>query len=197
MNFILGLLVAARSLSFVTSLIGAPIGTGVSFTQPQLYLTEQRIEMSVSVSNAFPADLRKLAESGTEIPFYIYAEVMETGKETPVRKTVLENRFTFDLVRKHYRVTKNTRADTLVFSTLDSALVAAASAERFFLISPDALRGQSSYFISLYAILGTTRVEALQNSTLDLMYYWDFKRPSARTQSYTGEALRIRKRSSS
>jgi hypothetical protein len=195
MNFLIGLLVAVRSLSFVTSLIGAPAGTDVSFTQPQLYLTEQRIEISVSVSNAFSAELRKLAESGTEIPFYIYAEVMETGKETLVRKNILESRLAFDLVRKQYRVAKNTRADTLIFSTLDSALVSAASADRFFLVSPDALRDQSSYFISLYAILGVTRVEALQNSTLDLMYYWDFKRPSARTQNYAGNALRLRKRS--
>src|SRR3989339_242736 len=164
MNFILGLLVAARSLSFVTSLLGAVDTMNVSFAQPQIYLTEQRIEMTVTVHNAFSADLKKLAESGTDIPFYIYADVIETGKESPVQKNILESRLMFDLVHKNFRVKKSTQSDTLVFSTLDSAIVAATSFSRFALIAPDLLRDESSYSVSLTAVLGSTRVEALRNS---------------------------------
>ena len=43
-----------------------------------------------------------------------------------------------------------------------------------------------SYHISTHAVLGKAKVEALQKRDIDLMYYWEFKRPSMRTEKFTG-----------
>lgn len=185
MNFIIGLLAAARSLTFLTNLIGAPAAPA-HFTQPELRVAAREVRMSLALENAYPGELRKLAGTGTAITLYVYVELLENKKKEPVNITVVESRLWYDLINKEYRVTRNFAPDTLVFTAPDSALAAAARFENFAVFGLNKIQKREKYSLNIYAVLGKTRVEALEGHSIDLMYYWDFKRPSARTEPYAG-----------
>ena len=185
MNFIIGLLAAARGLTFLTNLIGAP-ATPVHFTQPELRVAAREVRMSLALENAYPDELKKLAGTGTVVPLYVYVELLEGKKKAPVNTAVIESRVWYDLINREYRVTKNFTPDTMVFQAPDSALAAAARFENFAVFNLDKIQKREKYSLNIYAVLGKARVEALEGHHMDLMYYWDFKRPSARTEPYAG-----------
>jgi hypothetical protein len=185
---------AVRSLTFLTNFITAP-DTPAHFAQPQLILTKEAVRMNVRLENGFTEDLIKLAETGTPIQLYVYVELMQEGSKTPAHQVIVESSLYYNIIEKKYCVKKSIQPDTLLFSSLDSAMSASLAFSNFLIFPVSKVNPHDKYYINMYAILGQAKVEALKNTTIDLMYYWDFKRPSASTEKYDGARFFIEKES--
>jgi len=152
-------------------------------------VTDRDVRLSGEVRNAFTRDLRKLAATGAEIPLYLYVEVRQPRVDKPLRTAVAGNSLTYDLIDKKYRVVGSAGSDTLWFGTLDSAVTRACAFGDIEVIPLTEVRADGQYYFSVYGVLGKARVEALQGNTIDLMQYWDYKRPGVRTEAYAGLVL--------
>jgi hypothetical protein len=192
MNFIVGILMAVRSLTFMASFVSVD-SSAVSFTEPQIILSEQEAKIKIGLKNALTGELLKLASSGTTIPLYIYVDLMKENAKDPFYRTIVEIELNYDFPSKHYNIRRTSSKDTLHVSTLDSAVQTACFFPPFTIFPINILDRNESYHINIYAILGKTTVEALGNNNMDLMYYWDFKRPSIKTEKYKGESFIIKK----
>jgi hypothetical protein len=193
MNFIVGILMAVRSLTFVASFVSTD-SSSVQFAEPQILIMGQEIKINVSLKNVFSPELLKLAASGTQIPLYVYVDLIREKEAQPVFQSIWEARLFYDFVGKRYCVLKSPGKDTLFLSSLDSAMSAASTITAFPIFPSRLIQANAFYHISLYSILGKTTVEALSNQDMDLMYYWDFKRPSLRTVKYKGETFLIQRK---
>jgi hypothetical protein len=182
MNFIISIIFAVKSVLLFTGAV-APDKSAAFFDQPQIILTENEVKMTCSLHNAFPEELKKLAATGTEITLYLFVEVNST--EGLVSQTVVENKLRYDLIHKKFSMTKNA-GDTASFSTLDSALAQACGFSRLSILPLSKVDRNGSYTIISYAVLGKALVEALENHSIDLMYYWNYKRPTIRTERIRG-----------
>jgi hypothetical protein len=185
MEFLVGLLVAVKSLVFMGGYI-APDKAQVSIASMQVIVTRQDVMVSCEVANAFPADIKKLAQSGTPILLYVFAEARQVQKDSLVGSAVAEKRLEYDLVAKQYRVTGGGGGDTLTFAILDSALAACAGFARIAVLPKDKIKPDKSYYFIMWAVLGKAKVEALANKEIDLMYFWNYQRPSLRTDPFKG-----------
>jgi hypothetical protein len=186
MEFIVGLLVAVKSLVFMGGYI-APDKAHVTITGVQVVVTSQEVRAGCDVVNAYPLELRKLAQSGTPILLYVFTEARQVRKDSLVGSCAAENGIEYDLLAKQYRVRRSVQADTLLFSNLDSALAASARFNGMNVIPKEKIDPQKSYYFIMWAVLGKTKVEALGNKEIDLMYFWNYSRPSLRTDPFLGE----------
>ena len=188
MNFLISILVAARGLTFFTSFLGDP-GTAARFLDPVLVIKGQEVMLSCLLENAYAGELGKIASTGTAVPLYIYVDLKEEGGGPALRQKVIETQLRYDLIGKRYRVTQSVSKDTLFFTTLDSAAKASCSVTECPVFRVAGLSRDQSYFVELYAVLGKVTVAALKGNEVDLMYYWDFKRPLLRTEPLPGTQL--------
>jgi hypothetical protein len=74
-------------------------------------------------------------------------------------------------------------------ANIDTAIAEASMFYEVPVITPERIHADQEYWLNVYAILGKTRIEALGNKEIDLMYYWDYKRPSIKTEAFTGDQL--------
>ena len=192
MNFIVGIIMAVRSLTFMASFVSTD-STAVHFVEPQFILSRQEVKIKIGLKNALSGELLKLASTGTIIPIYVYIDLIHDGDDHLVNRTIMETRLYHDLSRRCYGIVKNSGRDTLYRSTLDSAAEAACMNETFHAFQSGIVNPDEYYYVNIYAILGKTVVEALGNNNMDLMYYWNFKRPSIRTETFKGENFIIKR----
>jgi hypothetical protein len=185
MELIVGLLVAVKSLVFMGGYI-APDKVQVKITAMQVVVTRQDVMVGCQVANAFPAQIKKLAQSGTPILLYVFAEARQVKKDSLVGSVVAEKRLEYDLVARQYRVTGGGGKDTLTFASPDSALAACAGFARLAVLPKDKIKPDKSYYFIMWAVLGRVKVEALANKEIDLMYFWNYKRPTLRTGPFKG-----------
>ena len=184
MNFLISLLLTSRILTLFTGTVTDK--SSAYFSPPEIVLTARDVRMNCAINNAYPDELKKLAETGTPIYLYVFAELKWNG-DVSVSKTFVESRLYYDLGAKRYLVTKSGIADTSLSSGLDSAITAAAVFKGIPLFQLSAIQQNEVYQIEIYAVLGKTRVEALENKEIDLMYYWNYKRPVIRTEKLSGK----------
>jgi hypothetical protein len=188
MDLIIGLIVAVKSLVFMGGYI-SPDKIPATISDMRIHVTQLDIRVSCTVSHAFARDLRKLAQSGTPILLYVFTQVKQADNDSLVTTTVVENRLVYDLARKKYFMKQNIVNDTLSFADPDSALAAASTFAMIPVLAKDRTVPDKSYYFITWAVLGKTRVEALGNKDIDLMYFWDYKRPTLRTDPFRGTQL--------
>ena len=188
MDLIIGLIVAVKSLVFMGGYI-SPDKIPATISGMQVLVTQQDIKVSCFVAHAFARDLRKLSQSGTPILLYIFTQVKQADNDSLVSTMVVENSLVYDLARKKYFMKQNIAADTLSFANTDSALAAASTLAMVPVLTKDKVNADKSYYFIMWAVLGSARVEALGNKDIDLMYFWDYKRPTLRTEPFRGTQL--------
>jgi Domain of unknown function (DUF4390) len=188
MDLIIGLIVAVKSLVFMGGYI-SPDRIPARVSDMQVHVTQHDIRISCVVAHAFTRDLRKLAQSGTPIFLYVFAQVEQVDNDSLMTATVTENRLVYDLSRKKYILKRSNAEDTLSFDNIDSALAAASTFAAMPLLTKEIVVPDKSYYFIIWAVLGKTRVEALENKDIDLMYFWDYKRPTLRTAPFRGTQL--------
>jgi hypothetical protein len=192
MDFILSILLGTRLLSGLTGgLGGAP---PAHFGPPQIILTSQDVRVSAELQNGYTPDLKRFAQTSTPILLYFFIELHRPKVDEPDARVVLENSLVYDMIRKEYCVKLGESRDTVRFGALDSAARAVCTFRDVPVCLLDALDPAASYYVLAYAVLGKTTVEALHNKPIDLMYYWDYKRPSFRTEPYRGEQLLVNRK---
>jgi hypothetical protein len=188
MDLIIGLIVAVKSLVFMGGYI-SPDKIPAAISGMQVHVTHQDIRVSCVVAHAFARDLKKLAQSGTPILLYVFTQVKQADNDSLVTATVVENSLVYDLARKKYFMKQNIAGDTLSFGDIDSALAAASSFVMMPVMTKEKAGPDKSYYFIMWAVLGKTRVEALGNKDIDLMYFWNYKRPTLRTDPFLGAQL--------
>lgn len=193
MGILVSILMAVRSLTFVASFVSSD-SSSAHFSAPQIQIAQQEIRMTIQLEGAFPEELKKLAASGTVVPIYLYADLIQDGLEKPVFRNILESRLDYDFSLRRFQIIRSWTGDTLTIQYLDSALLYAGQFKQFPLFPVNLIRENKSYFISVSALLGKTRVDALNGHEMDLMYYWNFKRPSLRTEKFPGKTFLLKKR---
>jgi hypothetical protein len=142
------------------------------------------------LANAWPTDLKKLARTGTEIVLYLLVETRLNPGNKIVGRVTVEHRLQYDAVARSYIVISNPPADTADFGALDSALIASVTFDNVSAMLKSSLNAGAEYSFVIYAVLGTTKVEALDNSDIDLMYFWNYRRPTAETERFPGAVLK-------
>jgi hypothetical protein len=150
-------------------------------------VTRSDVQVCCALTNAYSADLRKLAQSGTPLYLYIFSEARQVRKDSLVASAGAENRVEFDLVAKQYRVTRSARKDTVVQSGLDSALGVSVQFEGVQALPKEKVQPAESYYFVVWAVLGKARVEAFGGKEIDLMYFWNYTRPTLTTEAFKGE----------
>jgi hypothetical protein len=185
-EFLLGLFIAVKSLVYVGGWI-APDKVPPRIADMQVAVTLKDVKVSCSVVNAYPQEMKRLALSGTPVLLYVFTEARQVEKDSLVATVAAENRIEYDLVDKRCRLVRSASGDTLIFSSLDSALTASTAFGRVAVLSKMQIRADRSYYFIMWAVLGKTRVEALGNREIDLMYFWNYKRPTLRTDPFKGE----------
>ena len=188
MTYIIGILLAAKGIVFVTGLF-ALTASKIEIAPPQIVVAGNEVRATCAVRNAYPRDLRKLAQSGTDITIYLFVDVKLEVKDAKVAGVVAENHLLFDPVAAIYTVRRSSTRDTLRFASLDSAIEASSAFGNLGLLPVGLIDPQARYAFSIYAVLGKVRVEALKGNEIDLMYYWNYKRPILGTQPVPGAAF--------
>ncbi len=185
MDFIAGLIIAVKSLVFMGGYI-SPDAQPVRISGMTVHVVNRAVSVSCSVSNAFTPELKKLAASGTPILLYMFADLKQQGSDSVIAATAVESRCDYDLATRMFRIIHSVQNDTVYFVNVDSALADAARFKKIPVSPAQNLSRDKAYYFVLYSVLGKTRVEALQNNTIDLMYFWNYKRPSLKTESFAG-----------
>jgi hypothetical protein len=187
MELIISLLMGTRLLT----LLGGGIGNEAApyFLPPRIVLSGSEVRLDCHLANAFSQELRKLAATATPIVIYIIVDLKARGERQPVRKSIIETRLVYDMIAKQYCVTRTVPRDTLCSASMDTAISAATSVRNLVLARKKTLTPGKDYIVTIQAILGKTKVEALDNKEIDCMYYWDFKRPSLKTEPISGTQL--------
>ncbi len=195
MSFILGLLVAAKGIALAVGIVFSG-SSPVTVSSPRLTLTDDKILLSCRLSNAFNDELSKLAASGTEIPLYLMVETR--GDDGVVERATVQRTLVFDILQGRFLLLAHPPPDTARFSSRDSALAAFTRFNNVPALSLEKIQPRGRYSFVIYAILGKTRVEALEGGSLDLMYYWRYRRPLIKTEPFRGsELLKVKLRSGS
>ena len=165
MNFLISILVAARSLTFFTSFLGDP-GTATRFLDPTLVIKGQEVMLSCILENAYSEELKKIASTGTPVPLYIYVNLKEADRGAQVQQKVIETELRYDLIQKRYGVMQSVSKDTIFFTTLDSAARASCSIKACPVFRVEGLSKDQKYYIEIYAVLGKVSVAALEGYTV-------------------------------
>ncbi|MBD3343861.1 MAG: DUF4390 domain-containing protein [Chitinivibrionales bacterium] len=188
MNFIIGILVGAKSIALIAGMIA--FGTSdITISPPKLVLTPNEIQLSCRLENGYTRDLRKLSQTGTEIIVYLFVEVKEEDSRELVAKVSSEHTLFYNMLDKEYVVYRQENDAKETFGELDSALAVVSTFTSVPVVSIHKIEATGDYFFEIYSILGKTKIEALDDKEIDLMYYWDYKRPSVRTETFKGSVL--------
>jgi hypothetical protein len=188
MSFLIGLIMTAKGVLFFSGSLGGSQSLA-ELSAPRIILSGNEIKVNCAVTNALPQDLKRLAESGTQILIYLTLDLRDATDRTSVNRAIVENSLRYDLINKRYIVVSSVDNDTLEYTAPDSAL---ASFTRFLKVPVAATKKISAdhtYYIEMFSMLGKVRVEAVGNKEIDLMYFWNFKRPSVRTEKMEGVNL--------
>lgn len=185
MELILGLLVAVKSLVFMGGYV-SPDRQQVRLSNLQVMVTSQSVAVDCAIANAYTKDLKKLAESGTPILLYLFIEARLLANDSLVATSGAENLLLYDLVKKRFYVKRSSEKDTMAFSALDSALSYSSAFLNVRVLAKEEISAQESYYFIVGGVLGKARVEALANNTIDLMYFWNYKRPTIKTEPFKG-----------
>ncbi|MBN1128308.1 MAG: DUF4390 domain-containing protein [Chitinispirillaceae bacterium] len=187
MDLIISLLMGSRLLA----LFGGGLGgeTTPVFLEPRIIIAADEIRLTCSLANAFPPELKKLAETATPVVIYVIVTVSERDARRTIKKVTAESRLVYDMIARRYCVSRSVTSDTVCFFALDSAVAAAVAFPAIPVIARGKINKGSSYVFSVQAILGKTRVEALDNKEIDCMYYWNYKRPGLTTEAVSGAQL--------
>ena len=188
MNFIVGILAAAKGLALLTGLI--VLNTSTASVSPTAVTVDGGfVRITCVVEDAYPRELEDLARTGTDIPLYVVVAIHGDDRDEPLGESTSRSRLVYDMVEQVYRVEFGVGGQGRVYGTLDSAIAASSTFERIALVPIGRIDSTSTYVVTVQAVLGKTSVEALENNRIDLMYYWNYKRPVARTQPIEGRAL--------
>jgi|SRR3989339_532459 len=188
MNFIFSLLLAARSLTFVTTLLGNN-ENGIRFSEPLFLIHQESVALHCLLQDGMTPELRDIVRSGIVVPLYFYIDLKKEGDGQPLTRTFIEHRLKFDLLKQQFAVFGNCPPETTFFSSMDSACSAFCTLNDCRIVMLSDLSDNGRYSIELFAVLGRTPVRALDNKDVDLMYYWDFKRPFIRTDPLLGRSF--------
>jgi len=135
-------------------------------------VAQQQVLVSCRLVNAYPKPLRDLAATATPVLLYATVEFRDVSERDPLVTHVEESVLTYDLVGKTYTVTRSRGSEPLHIAGIDSAMAAATDFRDVpwcrLHRSPPTI--PTSWWV--YAVLGKTRVEALGDKEVDLMYYW-------------------------
>jgi hypothetical protein len=189
MNYLIALLTAAKALTVTFGFVTPGAHEHRRLHIEHLMIHRQEIRIDCRIHRAFPAQLRELVRSGTPIPLYLSVEMIDEHQATPVRSILLRRTIVYDVVADSVFVIHAPRNDTAAFAHIDSALSRAATFQDVFVAHTHDITENHHYHLHLYTYLGKTSIEALKNKAIDLMYFWDFKRPAIKTESYTGATL--------
>ncbi|OGJ84895.1 MAG: hypothetical protein A2487_07270 [Candidatus Raymondbacteria bacterium RifOxyC12_full_50_8] len=185
MSFIISIVFAVKSILLFTGAV-AQDKSAAYFDQPQIIVVGEEVKMSCGLHNAFPDELKKLAATGTEIPLYFFIEIKTSPSQGTLHQTIIEHTLRYDLIAKQYWVVRKPAMDTLGFASADSAIAQACTFPRFSAFPLSIIDKDKMYTITSYAVLGKAMVEALENHSIDLMYYWNYKRPTIKTEKIPG-----------
>jgi hypothetical protein len=188
MDFIIGMLLGSRLFTFLTGGLG-PGELQAYFSPPSIVVVRQNVLVSCALINGYPKRLRDLAQAATPVLLYVTVELRDETESTPVVNRTEESILTFDLVGKTYTVSHSRGAEPMRYSALDSALAGAALFREVPVAPIAEIAADHWYHLVIYAVLGKARIEALGNKEVDLMYYWDYKRPMVKTERFKGEEL--------
>jgi hypothetical protein len=193
MNIILAILAAAKSIGMAAGIL-AMGKSSAAISPPSLLMTGTAVSVTCRIDNAYPAELKKLAGTGTAIIMYLFVETRQSRDNRIVSTVSAENSLLYDAVSGNYLIVRKPVLDTLRFHSLDSAVTASAMFTRIPVATKDKFAGDRSYSFILYGVLGKTSVEALNGGAVDLMYFWNYRRPMARTEPFDGRILRGEKK---
>lgn len=189
MQFIVSLLAASRIFAFLGgSFVGGP---EVLIGPPEIVVTAAGVHTSWEIQNVYSPELRKLAETGTFVRLYLLVGLENGQGGQPVSRKTLESGLFYDLVQNQFFVIKSTLADTLRFATLDSAIVAASRLGPVMMLAGAHVDPSVGYVFTAQAVLGKTSIDALGGRSIDLMHYWNYRRPGIRTEPIPGSELSV------
>jgi hypothetical protein len=187
MDLIISFLMGTRLLM----LFGGGLGSEAApvFLEPKIIITAEEIRLTCMLTNAFPLELKNLAQTATPIVIYLVVMVSESDTKRTIKKVTVESRMVYDMITRRYCIIKRIARDTVCLGTIDSAVAAAVTFSDIPVISRQEIKKELSYIFTAQAILGKTRVEALDNKEIDCMYYWNYKRPTFTTRAIRGDRL--------
>lgn len=184
MSAIIGILMAVRSLTIMAGFASSD-SSKVTFNQPQISVSESAIQINASLNNAVTDDMRKMAIAGTAIPLFIVITLDSDGKE-PVAESKSMNLLLYDPLKSEFTIQRQS-APGKSFKSIDEALYDFVRFSNVYICSLSVIRKEKSYILNLQALLGKAKVDALGGNSFDFMYYWDYKRPSIRTEPVSGQ----------
>ena len=188
MDLLISILLGTRLFLFAAGGLAAGEHQA-SLSAPLIVITKQHLIVNCRLLDGYPRQLRHLAQSSTPILVYLFVELRGQGKTGPTLSSVTESMLSYDNVAKVYKIKMSNRDDTLVRSTLDSAVDRAGDFREMSLGFPGTLNPAQEYQFVLFAVLGKAPIDALEGKAVDLMYYWDYKRPTVKTEWYRGAQL--------
>jgi len=173
------------------TLFGGGLGSEAApvFLEPKIIITAEEIRLTCMLANAFPLELRNLAQTATPVVIYVVVTVSESDTRRTIKKVTAESRMVYDMITRRYCVVRSMAQDTVCLGTIDSAVAASVTFSEIPVISRQEIRKEPSYVFTAQAIIGKTRVEALDNKYIDCMYYWNYKRPTFTTRAIRGDRL--------
>jgi hypothetical protein len=188
MDILIGILLGTRLFTFLTGGL-SPGDVQAYLSPPQIIISQSGISVQCQVVNAYPKQLKELAKTSTPVYLYLYIELREGKDNKTVSQHTEESVLVYDIINRRYCVKQSSVPDTVRIANIDSALAEASMFYEVPVITPDRISAGQEYWLNVYAILGKTRIEALDNKEIDLMYYWDYKRPSIKTEAFAGKQL--------
>jgi hypothetical protein len=154
---------------------------------------QSNISLSVSLKNGIDEEMRKMIAAGTPIPLFLLIDLEDTEQNTIVTNIKHMNLLQYNPVNYEYSIF-NQSGLKKYFTDIDSAIKAFAQFRDVHICSLSIINKESQYVIKIQSLLGTTKIDALGGNDFDLMYYWDYKRPSLKTEPVSGKLFMYRRK---
>jgi hypothetical protein len=155
----------------------------VIFNNPSLKLEDDRITLSVELSNWLSEDMNRILESGQTLTIQFDLNLYQTSDPTPRYEHSFSHAITMDLIDQSYHVDCSELELEFQTNRRDEMRRFAGSLQSFNLLELEELQGDNSFFFRISARLENIDLPGLVKNP-EMMRFWNGTSPQLESPSF-------------
>lgn len=153
------------------------------FTNVNLVRGESALVLSMYLENCYTDDLDKILMSGQPVTLQFSADLYDKAQTRPIMSKQFHHRLRYNPLEKRYQMYLSETGATEYFTTIQDVHKNFSAIDGLKIVTPSDIEKNHRYFIRLSAHLEPITFIG-QDSDLDLMLFWNNKRPVVSTEVF-------------
>jgi len=153
------------------------------FNDVRISIIENTLVLSMHLENCYTEELDKILMSGQVVTLRFQAELYDRIQTQPILIRQFYQTLRYNPLEKQYWLYSSEKDNSDTFSTLQQVHRNFSTLNNIYLLKAGDLEKGKNYFIRLTAYLDPITFIS-QKSNLDLMLYWNNKKPIVNTESF-------------